>query len=148
MKPQSGDFTYVFTGLVTGDRTSARRLLDNTSNFKIIPNGTLNLLTDASGVISFGNVGSQTVFDSLVLTRQGTDLSVYIDGVLLGSATNSDVISFGTLGSATSINGSLQSLEIYDVAVADVTNITETACLLYTSPSPRDRTRSRMPSSA
>ena len=28
------------------------------------------------------------------------------------------------------------------------TNITYNTCLLYTSPSPRDRTRSRMPSSA
>ena len=27
-------------------------------------------------------------------------------------------------------------------------NLTESCCLLYTSPSPRDRTRSRMPSSA
>ena len=29
-----------------------------------------------------------------------------------------------------------------------VFNVWDTACLLYTSPSPRDRTRSRMPSSA
>ena len=32
-----------------------------------------------------------------------------------------------------------------EATVKDVTNNT---CLLYTSPSPRDRTRSRMPSSA
>ena len=34
--------------------------------------------------------------------------------------------------------------------IADSTpfKIAQTACLLYTSPSPRDRTRSRMPSSA
>ena len=30
----------------------------------------------------------------------------------------------------------------------DITNPMVKACLLYTSPSPRDRTRSRMPSSA
>ena len=41
LKPQSGDFTYVFTGLVTGDRTGARRLLDVTSNFKILTSGCL-----------------------------------------------------------------------------------------------------------
>ena len=34
--------------------------------------------------------------------------------------------------------------KILDHAVGDMTKI----CLLYTSPSPRDRTRSRMPSSA
>ena len=38
----------------------------------------------------------------------------------------------------------------YIVVNADATfsNLTDQACLLYTSPSPRDRTRSRMPSSA
>jgi len=35
-----------------------------------------------------------------------------------------------------------------DTAVAVVEAAQEPACLLYTSPSPRDRTRSRMPSSA
>ena len=32
--------------------------------------------------------------------------------------------------------------------VDDVRDVTYDSCLLYTSPSPRDRTRSRMPSSA
>ena len=36
----------------------------------------------------------------------------------------------------------------WDSEVADVLSILNDACLLYTSPSPRDRTRSRMPSSA
>jgi len=36
-----------------------------------------------------------------------------------------------------------------DVALADdITKAAAETCLLYTSPSPRDRTRSRMPSSA
>ena len=35
---------------------------------------------------------------------------------------------------------------IYDKSLAD--NQEKIPCLLYTSPSPRDRTRSRMPSSA
>ena len=57
--------------------------------------------------------------------------------------------------------GSLVMLEISPVSIAaddvmyfaygdvdDVTNFRTHCCLLYTSPSPRDRTRSRMPSSA
>ena len=36
----------------------------------------------------------------------------------------------------------------YDVAMADHCGTCTRCCLLYTSPSPRDRTRSRMPSSA
>ena len=37
--------------------------------------------------------------------------------------------------------------EIPDEQTEDL-NVTDRDCLLYTSPSPRDRTRSRMPSSA
>ena len=39
------------------------------------------------------------------------------------------------------------SLILYDIAILNTTKGTN-PCLLYTSPSPRDRTRSRMPSSA
>ncbi|NRA82087.1 MAG: hypothetical protein HRU18_28165 [Pseudoalteromonas sp.] len=117
LPPQSGDFTYVFKGLITGDRSSARRLFDATSNFKILASGTINILTDASNIITFGNIGSQTIFDSLVLKRQGTTLSLYIDSALLGSNTSSDAISFGRVGSTPSINGSLQELYVYDRAL-------------------------------
>ena len=37
---------------------------------------------------------------------------------------------------------------VYEVAVDLIPFIQANPCLLYTSPSPRDRTRSRMPSSA
>jgi len=42
------------------------------------------------------------------------------------------------------------SLDGNDATTADffMKNVEDTTCLLYTSPSPRDRTRSRMPSSA
>ena len=40
-----------------------------------------------------------------------------------------------------------QNLDILDIPVAAITS-QYMHCLLYTSPSPRDRTRSRMPSSA
>ena len=36
----------------------------------------------------------------------------------------------------------------YNALYARIKNTPTTSCLLYTSPSPRDRTRSRMPSSA
>ena len=40
------------------------------------------------------------------------------------------------------------SIMIGDLMFFGTSLIAHTACLLYTSPSPRDRTRSRMPSSA
>ena len=43
----------------------------------------------------------------------------------------------------------LEILAVHDGSPDDTTGVVEfRACLLYTSPSPRDRTRSRMPSSA
>ena len=52
---------------------------------------------------------------------------------------------------ATAIGSTLQGFDA-DTAKTDVaqnyTAQTSMTCLLYTSPSPRDRTRSRMPSSA
>ena len=38
--------------------------------------------------------------------------------------------------------------EIYDEFITEKAKEQSSSCLLYTSPSPRDRTRSRMPSSA
>ena len=38
--------------------------------------------------------------------------------------------------------------ELADELIAEINNDFPNSCLLYTSPSPRDRTRSRMPSSA
>ena len=41
-----------------------------------------------------------------------------------------------------------ESMRLSASELADKVQLTRSACLLYTSPSPRDRTRSRMPSSA
>ena len=41
-----------------------------------------------------------------------------------------------------------KNFELRDFAGNTINQLSEFACLLYTSPSPRDRTRSRMPSSA
>ena len=46
------------------------------------------------------------------------------------------------------ISPDMSFLEMLDVLNADLISKDEDPCLLYTSPSPRDRTRSRMPSSA
>ena len=39
-------------------------------------------------------------------------------------------------------------INVYDILKYDTVVVTKDACLLYTSPSPRDRQKSRMPSSA
>ena len=57
------------------------------------------------------------------------------------------VIRFDVMRELLSHRGYRRVIAEYGRFAADVTAETET-CLLYTSPSPRDRTRSRMPSSA
>ena len=46
------------------------------------------------------------------------------------------------------VSGWAGSMALYELAVFDPSDPVLNPCLLYTSPSPRDRTRSRMPSSA
>ena len=50
-------------------------------------------------------------------------------------------LSKGQLSTSIHINSAITTAEAYDAVLDNI-------CLLYTSPSPRDRTRSRMPSSA
>ena len=42
----------------------------------------------------------------------------------------------------------LGQIRTYQYLLQEISNLLNKNCLLYTSPSPRDRTRSRMPSSA
>eukprot|EP00656_Telonema_subtile_P015549 TRINITY_DN18164_c0_g1_i1.p1 TRINITY_DN18164_c0_g1~~TRINITY_DN18164_c0_g1_i1.p1 ORF type:complete len:126 (-),score=15.18 TRINITY_DN18164_c0_g1_i1:54-431(-) len=53
-----------------------------------------------------------------------------------------------TTGVLVSMNLSSKSAELSPLTCSTVTSHRLCSCLLYTSPSPRDRTRSRMPSSA
>ena len=73
------------------------------------------------------------------LMSQGTDIMGGQE--TLATVLFSDVRSFTTITESLGAQGTVALLnEYFDIMVE--------ACLLYTSPSPRDRTRSRMPSSA
>ena len=63
------------------------------------------------------------------------------------------IFGLGGLGSVCSLylsNAGVGKMNLVDYDTVDETNLPRQIiyCLLYTSPSPRDRTRSRMPSSA
>ena len=77
------------------------------------------------------------------------------DGVLLIGVSDAQIVT-GVECDGFEGNGDKYNLKINDVirsaigdaATASCVKINFDSCLLYTSPSPRDRTRSRMPSSA
>ena len=60
-------------------------------------------------------------------------------------ATTTTIFSSSPVSSVLKIS---KTSETTTTTVPQTTTTTTTTCLLYTSPSPRDRTRSRMPSSA
>ena len=82
------------------------------------------------------------------------DGSVFVDFEFFSSGPGQsyDVLNQGNMliNDRTYIPGGIQhfTLELPAQGQSHVIQVTDNGCLLYTSPSPRDRTRSRMPSSA
>ena len=64
-----------------------------------------------------------------------------------GLAQNGNTIAFGRFGLVASGRGRITARQI-EAARRAMTRHIKRGCLLYTSPSPRDRQKSRMPSSA
>ena len=103
----------------------------------------------------------QLVGDDLFVTNvtrlqrgidEGIANSILVKVNQIGSLTETlDAVSLATSSAYTSVishrSGETEDSTIADLAVATNAGQIKT-CLLYTSPSPRDRTRSRMPSSA
>jgi len=93
------------------------------------------------------NCGKSTIFNHLVGYKAhtsnlpGTTVE-YINSEALIGGTHAEVIDLPGTYSLTSLD--VAETETRNFLVAGQVD----ACLLYTSPSPRDRTRSRMPSSA
>ncbi len=71
--------------------------------------------------------------------------ALYVGNMLAGQLSNQN-----HLGALVADFAGLRGIEAMTVEAADASGgaALRQACLLYTSPSPRDRTRSRMPSSA
>ena len=116
----------------------------------IVTTGALNSGSITSG---FGNIdtGSSTITTTGLISGGSLDIdNVLINGATIGHTDDTDLM--------TVANGLLTVAGEISVTPLDIcgTNITSTAaelnlldgCLLYTSPSPRDRQKSRMPSSA
>ena len=93
---------------------------------------------DAGSLDISGDADIDGTLEADAVTVNGSSLASVIQGTTVNSATT------GTNVVITDNENTSETNAIVFVANADL----DGNCLLYTSPSPRDRTRSRMPSSA
>ena len=153
----------------TLDRSSAasdvykRQSLDNEIPITSIvfgETGKLMLKGMRSAMAAMVETGNNIIIDDIILEteflnaylRVFKDLKVYFVGVkcAIEVAEERESKRPGRFpGTALSQVSICHAHDLYDIEVDTAMNSPrECACLLYTSPSPRDRTRSRMPSSA
>ena len=132
---------------VTGGMTIAKKLYVG-EDVLIGPDSNTNISLFAStGNVTIDGqltVGGSTSFTSLTITNLTVNTSLNL-GANVNFAINTNKFTV----ESSSGNTVLGKLEVTDTTSPNLTLSTfSSACLLYTSPSPRDRTRSRMPSSA
>ena len=142
----------------------------NVSNTGSALNALERLRITATGAISVGPSGTNYGTSGQVLTSQGNALPTWTTpttGTITGSGTADKVTKFtsataigdGPITFATNDSTFAGNIIIHNSSNAPYIDFVEsgattdskariTICLLYTSPSPRDRQKSRMPSSA
>ena len=136
-QPLAGVFKKL--GSLTASATATYALTYNSAAFT--PANAESLIVTLNGVTQAPN-DAYSVSGSNIVFASNLSSSDSIDYILaLGEVGNS------TVPTDNSVTTAKLSSTISRGGVANI-RVNPTACLLYTSPSPRDRTRSRMPSSA
>ena len=131
-------------GVMFGD------LVDNPKFYELNNSLTLALGKDISGQLIFADL--EKMPHLLIAGTTGSGKSVGVNAMLLSLLFKSDPKDVRLI----LIDPKMLELSVYDgiphLLTPVITDMTDASnglsCLLYTSPSPRDRTRSRMPSSA
>ena len=97
----------------------------------------------------FFKEGSMVIPGQIALDIKANYVKVDLSGALLsGASFVGKVVQGDKTGVRALIVHYSDAIDLNSDSVIDDTNDEPNTCLLYTSPSPRDRTRSRMPSSA
>ena len=118
------------SGSVTTDTTAP-----TLSNVSITSDNSTSTLAKANDDVTLIFTASEAIGTPVVTFRSGGD--AITDGSVVYSNTSGNTWTAVYTANASDTDGAVT----YSIAFGDT-------CLLYTSPSPRDRTRSRMPSSA
>ena len=141
-----GKLYYRFDGPRIGDATlsssnSTIAVIDDSSNTESLSTYPINVITNLSNIVLYLDAANTNSYSGEGTTW--TDLS--------GQSNNGTLINGPTYNSG---NGGSLVFDGSNDYVSETSALSDSflqgnwTCLLYTSPSPRDRTRSRMPSSA
>ena len=134
---------FALTGDVTGTATQTAK--GNVSISTTIAANSVALGTDTTGnyVATVAGTSNEITVSGSGSETAGVTISLP-DDVTIGNdlAVTNDLTVTGNL----TVNGATTTASSTNTTIED--RLIELGCLLYTSPSPRDRTRSRMPSSA
>ena len=134
--------TTEFTAMeVASLQTELAKLGFPTADILDMSEATLNLASSMG--ISLGEAAAFTGSTLRAFGLEATDSKEVID--ILAQSTSSSALDFSKLNTALTTVAPIAKTA--NVSLSETTQ-THPTCLLYTSPSPRDRTRSRMPSSA
>ena len=163
---QTGELISTLTGSTADDEVGSNGVVTlEGGNYVVISSDWDNGAATNAGAVTFGNgtsgvSGAVSDQNSLVGTTAQDGVGnfgvVALDGgnyVVVssnwdnGTATNAGAVTFGNGTSGVSGAVSDQN-SLVGTTAGDNVGSSGVVCLLYTSPSPRDRTRSRMPSSA
>ena len=109
--------------------------------------GVMNVINLAHGpIIALGMFGVYLLYTVLGVNPLLGLVVVAIAGLIFGVAMY--FIAVNRVINAPHLSSLLSTYSVNLIIIGVGTAVFSTSCLLYTSPSPRDRTRSRMPSSA
>ena len=139
------------TGNITVDRPLAGSGASLTAlNATQLTTGTIPIARIADDAVTLAKMADDAIGVAQLSATGTASNSVFLRGdntwATAGSTSASDLTS-GTLPMAR-LSGTLPALNGSALTALNATQLTSGTCLLYTSPSPRDLSTSRMPSSA
>ena len=145
-------------GQQTAQHKKRPRVRDAGIRIGVLLTGKLNAITDVAGV----TVGHETIIEgddvrtgvTAILPHDGNVFQQKVPAaIVIGNGFGkfvgiSQIQELGVLETPIALTNTLSTFMVADAVVKYTLRQKGNDCLLYTSPSPRDRTRSRMPSSA
>ena len=144
--PQNTNFLQPTKYLLTFGKIPTIQYFCQSANIPGVSMGSINIATPTLDIKIAGNKLSYEQFEVEFILDEAIQSWTELYKWLLAFASPKSLDS--RANHMNTQNGTTKYLDNYSEATLTVLSALNNPCLLYTSPSPRDRTRSRMPSSA